>query len=1106
MSRESITQNVRVLVVDDQSCNRKVINLQLARHGITVEEAEDGLEAVDLVKRNTYDAIFMDCLMPKMDGCAASRAIRAFEAEQALKPTIIIGLTASYLQTDLDACTESGMNECLTKPALPKAMVDALRRYLGDRVVSTPIRRTPSSRTRTLGTNRSPSASPLGTPSRRSRRLGSKRPSFHGIPSSPEPENGRDRILEHFARFKTPLCIFNASPFEPLWCNVSWYEMWECIDQGAWKEFAAMHCESDAHMHQRVQERQQEMWTSVTMPRGDSTKRILAHCRPFDFQGRTVVLCEQRVCKTRAEEELILQVHQLQDRSPAPLSLLGSDFSVVYQNQAASELYTKYFPRSRMLRTNLLQDLFGEKYEDVQSNLLLKRPFSGTQRLKRVCVESGSGSDSDTGQPWNESLPPLLHRIHVIPVIDHGRDLSMTMVVHENLALLHSLQVGDSTELREEINQYLHLQFQEKVLPSLKGIAEVGENLKSESDPEQIHKKLEALQTCLKQLRSTIAGLFKSSSLSFQQILVKEEVNVYSLVQSILDRVKEPTSPSSASQSWNEGSSQVSEIELVNEVPTDLMAFCDREKIASVFECLVSKSLKNREKGKVLVGVEKMKEKQQLQFSIKYMGIKKNDISSDKVDEKDTLSSLSIDDRARAEAGLSNAKRMVKAHNGSLWAHSGVSASAYYFSMEYLCGGSSPSTTEMHRLVSQMSDGGPIMDDKKDLSNVDASLLLLVDDDQGTSSLLQSILTREGFRVQQVWNEDECLKYLEQVQKGLAETPGLILLGALLRTVNSFQVCRQLKENAWAASIPVIMTSAKVESGCQVQGLSVDYDVSITPSFDSSCLLARIRAQLMMQHIWRRQLHQKEAPKLDPSQFDIGQDERGVLAKKHKSVSVVCIHLANFGALASCLSSAEVLAYLDTVYSGIDQLLDSHGALHFETGSGPYMAVLGHDGQENHTLRSLKLASEVLRFTRSLRLSAATTAQFRIGIDSGSAVGGLIGKDITCFYLLGDAVTGALDTQELGHPGLIQVSSHVYENLKNTNEFSFCEGARVRGTTDAKSYILEDPKDVQYTQYFDSQVGETTVESESTSNESTGGLVSGIIRFFFFDFSSRFVC
>jgi signal transduction histidine kinase/DNA-binding response OmpR family regulator len=106
---------MRVLLVEDNIVNQRVGRLLLEKLGHLVDVVGNGLEAVDAVSLAPYDAVFMDVQMPVMDGLTATTTIRGGHPPHG--QPYIVGLTASVLIEDHQACTEAGMDDFLTKPA-----------------------------------------------------------------------------------------------------------------------------------------------------------------------------------------------------------------------------------------------------------------------------------------------------------------------------------------------------------------------------------------------------------------------------------------------------------------------------------------------------------------------------------------------------------------------------------------------------------------------------------------------------------------------------------------------------------------------------------------------------------------------------------------------------------------------------------------------------------------------------------------------------------------------------------------------------------------------------------------------------------------------------
>ena len=108
-------KGLHVLVVEDNKINQVITKKMLAKKEITCDIANNGNEAIDMAKNNTYDAILMDIHMPGISGEEATRQIRKFD-----KNIPIIALTAISLDDSLDSFYEAGCNDVVTKPFKPE--------------------------------------------------------------------------------------------------------------------------------------------------------------------------------------------------------------------------------------------------------------------------------------------------------------------------------------------------------------------------------------------------------------------------------------------------------------------------------------------------------------------------------------------------------------------------------------------------------------------------------------------------------------------------------------------------------------------------------------------------------------------------------------------------------------------------------------------------------------------------------------------------------------------------------------------------------------------------------------------------------------------------
>lgn len=123
----------RILLVDDNSINRKVALGILSRLGLDADTAGDGAEALEMLEKESYDLVLMDVQMPVIDGLTATQKIRSWDASHINRSIPIIAMTAYAMQGDRERCLEAGMSDYLAKPVIPHALAEVLQKWLGNR-------------------------------------------------------------------------------------------------------------------------------------------------------------------------------------------------------------------------------------------------------------------------------------------------------------------------------------------------------------------------------------------------------------------------------------------------------------------------------------------------------------------------------------------------------------------------------------------------------------------------------------------------------------------------------------------------------------------------------------------------------------------------------------------------------------------------------------------------------------------------------------------------------------------------------------------------------------------------------------------------------------
>lgn len=122
---------IKILLAEDNELNAEIAQTLLVDEGANVTVVSDGEQAVREFTRcapHTYDVILMDIMMPKLDGIAATKAIRAMERPDAVEIPII-AMTANAFEEDARKCVEAGMNAHLSKPLQMDVVVGTIAEY-----------------------------------------------------------------------------------------------------------------------------------------------------------------------------------------------------------------------------------------------------------------------------------------------------------------------------------------------------------------------------------------------------------------------------------------------------------------------------------------------------------------------------------------------------------------------------------------------------------------------------------------------------------------------------------------------------------------------------------------------------------------------------------------------------------------------------------------------------------------------------------------------------------------------------------------------------------------------------------------------------------------
>jgi class 3 adenylate cyclase len=179
------------------------------------------------------------------------------------------------------------------------------------------------------------------------------------------------------------------------------------------------------------------------------------------------------------------------------------------------------------------------------------------------------------------------------------------------------------------------------------------------------------------------------------------------------------------------------------------------------------------------------------------------------------------------------------------------------------------------------------------------------------------------------------------------------------------------------------------------------------------------------------------------------------IAERFEHCTVLFSDIVGFTGIARSMSAVEVVSLLNEIFSAFDDLADRHGLEKIKTIGDAYMVVGGlPEPDPEHAEKVARFAIDMLDVIRQYRNKTDLPLELRIGINSGDAVAGVIGKRKFIYDLWGDSVNTASRMESHGLPGQIQVTETTYELIKAKFRFEDRGMIEVKGLGTIKSFLL----------------------------------------------------
>jgi class 3 adenylate cyclase len=343
--------------------------------------------------------------------------------------------------------------------------------------------------------------------------------------------------------------------------------------------------------------------------------------------------------------------------------------------------------------------------------------------------------------------------------------------------------------------------------------------------------------------------------------------------------------------------------------------------------------------------------------------------------------------------------------------------------------------------------------------------ILVVDDNAANRDLLGRRLVRAGHDVTEVEGGAAAFDLLER------ETFDLVLLDLIMPDITGYEVLCRLKAQPATKDIPVIMISALDDLDSIVRCIeagAVDY---LPKPFDPTLLHARIGSTLEIKHLRdREQLMLAEIKREKDRNEDLLLSilPRGIIDRINQGETMIAddigeatilfADIVNFTPLAGRVPAGDLIVFLDKIFSAFDALAEQYAAEKIKTIGDAYMVALGLlEARPDQAEAAASLANAMLATVDAIAADTLVPIAVRIGIHTGPAIAGVIGRKKFSYDVWGNTVNIASRMESHGQAGKIHLTQSVARRLDGRFALEDRGEIEVKGSGRMRTFFLGPP-------------------------------------------------
>ena len=302
--------------------------------------------------------------------------------------------------------------------------------------------------------------------------------------------------------------------------------------------------------------------------------------------------------------------------------------------------------------------------------------------------------------------------------------------------------------------------------------------------------------------------------------------------------------------------------------------------------------------------------------------------------------------------------------------------------------------------------------------------VLVVDDSPEILSVITGLLKEEH----KVKVARSGAKALEIVNRSI---PDLILLDITMPEMNGFEVIVALKKNPTTKDIPVIFLTALTEVEDETKGFTLGAVDYISKPFNPHIVKARVSTHLEL--IRQRRITEELLENILPKKVIIELKATGhSMPISFENVTIFFSDMVNFTNMSAGMSPELLIKELSTIFTTFDEIIENNRCERIKTIGDAYLAVCGlPNSDSNHAVNITHSALECLEYLKERNSLSKWNWEARIGVHSGSVVGGIVGTKKYVYDVFGDTVNTASRVETASEPMRLTVSDSTYQLIKD---------------------------------------------------------------------------